>query len=78
MAWFIYTYVQGEQKPEEGEDKRVTVIETATGNKLKGEDAPKKSELEEWLKEHTGYEVVESDEEQDEEQSDDSDVCYIL
>ena len=39
---------------EEGEDKRVTVLETATGKKLTGEEAPLKSELEKWLEEHPG------------------------
>ena len=32
----------------------MTVIETSTGEKLTGEDAPKKAELEEWLREHPG------------------------
>ena len=40
------------------ENIRVTVIETSTGEKLTGEDAPKKSELEEWLKEHPGYAML--------------------
>ncbi len=44
----------GEEGTEEEEDKRVTVIETATGTKLTGEDAPLKSELEKWLEEHPG------------------------
>ena len=32
----------------------MTVIETSTGDKLTGEDAPKKSELKEWLEQHPG------------------------
>ena len=39
----------------EGSDKRVAVVETSTGNKLTGEEAPLKSELEKWLQEHPGY-----------------------
>ena len=34
------------------EDYRVTVIDTSTGKKLSGDQAPLKSELEQWLKEH--------------------------
>ena len=33
----------------------MTVIETSTGEKLTGEDAPKKSELKDWLEQHPGY-----------------------
>lgn len=72
----IFMIQGGEGKAEEDSDRRVTVIETATGNKLKGEDAPLKSEVEEWLKEHPGYEVVESDE--DDDQSDESDVSCVV
>ena len=35
-------------------ERRVTVIETSTGTKLTGEEAPKKCELEKWLQEHPG------------------------
>lgn len=71
--------LQGEESKEEDGEKRVTVIETSTGNKLSGEDAPKKAELEEWLKEHIGYEVVDSDEEQEEEEESgrESEVCTV-
>ncbi len=48
----------GEEGVAEDKDKRVTVIETSTGKKITGEDAPLKSELEKWLKEHPGYVVV--------------------
>ena len=45
--------VEGEQ--EEGDPNRhVTVIETSTGTKITGEDAPIKSELKKWLQEHPG------------------------
>ena len=37
------------------DNKRVTVIDTSTGNKLTGEDAPLKSQLDEWLNAHPGY-----------------------
>ena len=36
----------------EGEDYRVSVIDTSTGKKLTGDEAPLKSELEQWLQEH--------------------------
>ena len=36
------------------ENKRVTVIETSSGKKLTGEEAPLKSDLEKWLTEHPG------------------------
>lgn len=60
-------------------DMRVTVIETATGNKLSGNDAPLASQLETWLEVHPGYEVApreassesESDDEDDEDDDDD-------
>ena len=32
----------------------VTVIETSTGKKLTGEDAPIRKELEKWLSDHPG------------------------
>ena len=48
---YIYTYFQGEV--EDGE-KRITVMETSTGNKITGEDAPKKAELDQWLEDHPG------------------------
>lgn len=45
-----------QEQPEAGEegkeDYRVTVIDTSTGKKLSGDQAPLKSELEQWLKEH--------------------------
>ncbi|CAI8041926.1 Transcription activator BRG1 [Geodia barretti] len=45
------------------EDYRVTVIDTSTGKKLTGDQAPLKSELEQWLKEHPNYEAMDNDEE---------------
>ena len=42
------------------DDTRVVVIETSTGEKLTGDHAPKKGELEEWLKQNPGYEVFEN------------------
>jgi SWI/SNF-related matrix-associated actin-dependent regulator of chromatin subfamily A protein 2/4 len=47
-------------------EKRITVVETSTGNKLEGSDAPMKGELDQWLEEHPGYEAVFSDEEAEE------------
>lgn len=39
-------------------EMRVTVIETATGMKLSGSDAPLSSQLESWLEMHPGYDVA--------------------
>ena len=33
----------------------VTVIETSTGKKLTGEEAPLRKDLEKWLTDHPGY-----------------------
>lgn len=56
-------------------DMRVTVIETATGKKLSGNDAPLSSQLESWLEMHTGYEVAprEADSDSDDYDFDDDD-----
>lgn len=56
------------------EDFRVTVVETATGTTLSGEEAPLASQLQQWLEAHPGWEevveeVVASDEERQEEES---------
>lgn len=44
-------------------DRKVTVMEMATGKKLKAENAPTFRELQEWLKIHPGYEMVDTDDE---------------
>lgn len=49
-----------QEDKEEGKDRkegdyRVSVIETSTGKKLTGDEAPLKSELEQWLQEHPKY-----------------------
>ncbi|XP_065904965.1 transcription activator BRG1-like isoform X2 [Dysidea avara] len=44
-------------------EAHVTVIETSTGKKLTGEDAPIRKDLEKWLSEHPGYEEVNSEDE---------------
>ena len=43
-------------------DRRIHVIETSTGTKLTGEDAPLASQLDAWLEVHPGYEVAPRDE----------------
>lgn len=49
-------------------DMHVTVLETATGRQLKGDDAPLISQLNAWLESHPGWEIVdESSGESDEE-----------
>lgn len=61
-----------EQETEgEKEDYRVSVIETSTGKKLTGDEAPLKSELEQWLQDHPNYEALDSDEESGESAAED-------
>lgn len=69
-------------------DMRVTVIETATGNKLAGLDAPLATQLETWLEVNPGYEVApreadtesdddydyDDDDEEEEEEMDDEEI----
>ncbi|XP_066257034.1 ATP-dependent helicase brm-like [Euwallacea similis] len=47
-------------------DRKVTVMEVATGKKLKGENAPTFRDLPEWMKAHPGWEMIDSDDEEDE------------
>jgi len=51
-----------EGEAQEEEEERVTVMETATGKEVTGDEAPLASELEQWLCAHPGWEVVEDDE----------------
>ena len=48
-------------------DARVSVMETATGNTLTGEDAPLASQLQAWLDDHPGWEEVIDDGDSEEE-----------
>ncbi|KYB25022.1 brahma [Tribolium castaneum] len=52
----------------QGPDRPVTVVETATGKKLSGEDAPMLSQLQEWLLQHPGWEAMDSDDEDSEDE----------
>ncbi|GLH08877.1 ATP-dependent helicase brm [Gryllus bimaculatus] len=52
-------------------DKRISVIEIATGKTLSGEDAPVASQLQIWLDAHPGWEAMPQDE--DDEDDDDED-----
>lgn len=52
----------------QGSDKPVTVLETATGKVLSGDDAPMLSQLQQWLEMHPGWEVAESDSDSDDDQ----------
>ncbi|XP_076275469.1 ATP-dependent helicase brm-like isoform X2 [Rhynchophorus ferrugineus] len=49
----------------QGSDKPITVIELATGKKLFGEDAPLMSQLQGWLQQNPGWEIVDTDDEDD-------------
>lgn len=54
----------------QGSDRPVTVMETATGKKLSGEEAPMLSQLQDWLQQNPGWEIVDTD---DEDSDDDDD-----
>ncbi|XP_030758143.1 ATP-dependent helicase brm-like [Sitophilus oryzae] len=49
----------------QGSDKPIAVIELATGKKLFGEDAPLMSQLQVWLQQNPGWEIVDTDDEDD-------------
>ena len=48
-------FFESEEAEEEGEEKRIAVVDTATGQVLAGEDAPKASDVEQWLLDHPRY-----------------------
>lgn len=53
-------------------DRKVTVIETATGNKISGENAPTFRQAQEWLQAHPGWEIVDTDDEDENEKRDEN------
>uniref|UniRef100_T1GGP4 ATP-dependent helicase brm n=1 Tax=Megaselia scalaris TaxID=36166 RepID=T1GGP4_MEGSC len=53
-------------------DMRVSVVETSTGRRLTGDDAPCLKDLHKWLESHKGWEFVESDSEEEDEEEDES------
>ncbi|KAL1489284.1 hypothetical protein ABEB36_014211 [Hypothenemus hampei] len=57
-------------------NRRVTVMESNTGKRLTGENAPTLAELQEWLKANPGWEIVESegDDDDDEEEEDNNET----
>uniref|UniRef100_A0A336MSI2 CSON006075 protein n=1 Tax=Culicoides sonorensis TaxID=179676 RepID=A0A336MSI2_CULSO len=52
-------------------DSHITVVETATGKKLTGDDAPLLRNLQQWLKYHPGWEFVISDNEDSDNEDED-------
>ena len=46
-------------------DMHVTVVETATGRQLKGDDAPLATQLGAWLDAHPGWEMVDESDDSD-------------
>lgn len=75
----------------QGSDYRVSVIDTNTGKTLSGEDAPMLSQLRDWLEQHPGWEVADSDDESDQDEDQDGDcksthqltevffkICFVL
>ncbi|KAJ8974907.1 hypothetical protein NQ317_009836 [Molorchus minor] len=59
-----------QQEEEKRKKSRVTVIETVTGKKLSGEDAPMLSQIQEWLSQNPGWEVADTDDEDSDEDED--------
>ncbi|ODN00177.1 ATP-dependent helicase brm [Orchesella cincta] len=55
-------------------DMRVTVIETATGKTLSGEEAPMSSDLQTWLDSHPGWEPAPREDDDDDDEDDEDDV----
>nr|QYV43157.1 Brahma [Colaphellus bowringi] len=47
-------------------DRKVTVVELSTGNKISGENAPTYREAQDWLQQHPGWEMVDTDDEDEE------------
>eukprot|EP00795_Rhopilema_esculentum_P004788 gene4788-21097_t len=68
-------FFESEEGEEESEEKRIAVVDTATGQILTDEDAPKASDLEQWLIDHPGYQIAprldESSDEDDDEEGED-------
>lgn len=54
-------------------DRKVIVIESATGKKLQGESAPTFRNVQEWLQQHPGWEMVDTDDEDEGERNNDDD-----
>lgn len=60
------------------DDFHVTVVETATGNILKGEEAPLASVLQTWLEAHPGWEEATEEEEQRNEQEREEETKVVV
>jgi len=64
-------FFESEEGEEDGEEKRIAVVDTATGQVLSGEDAPKASDVEQWLLDHPSFQIAprqdESSDDEDEE-----------
>lgn len=52
----------------QGADRPISVMETITGKKLTGDDAPMLSQLQNFLAQNPGWEIAETDEEDSEEE----------
>lgn len=61
------SFIEDPDDNSQGSDCRVTVVESATGKTLTGEEAPMLSQLQDWLAQHPGWEVMDSDDESDDE-----------
>lgn len=51
-------------------DRKVTVMEISTGNKLSGESAPTYRQLNDWLMSHPGWEMIDTEDEDDDDMRD--------
>lgn len=56
----------------QGSDRPIPVVEIATGVKLVGEEAPMLSQLQDWLLQHPGWEVADSDDDDSEDEDEEN------
>lgn len=56
----------------QGSDRPIPVVEIATGVKLAGEEAPMLSQLQDWLLQHPGWEVADSDDDDSEDEDEEN------
>lgn len=55
----------------QGSDRPISVMETASGKKLTGEDAPLLSQLQDFLAQNPGWEIAETEDDDSDEDGDD-------
>lgn len=60
----------------QGSDRPISVVESSTGKKLTGDDAPMLSQLQDFLAQNPGWEIAETDDEDSDDEDDDDDGNY--